>query len=208
MPTTTAISATCMVNGKKVTLNAGDVSDLAKQGIVFRLNDPTQLGSPQEFLGWLKSEFGLDVPIPSGLPDPLQSSFNLFLQGQITLDTLTVDQVQKFYQFGISFNLPTPLSIVPGLGFDGIGMLVTKEFVKTPLLNTGGLSKTDAVVQIDKSLATGTGAFANAKKVQIDNETMVVSTVGTDGKLTVARDATAIAHTAPNVQVVLIDPQS
>lgn len=181
MPTSVAISATCTINGRKVVLNAGDVSKLTSGGLVFSLTQPVRLGTPDEFATWFGQTFGTPFPIPdpASLPEVLRKPFESFKSGTVVLDTLTIDQTTKFYEFGVSFQLAETFSILGGLGLDGIGLLVTTSVAALAV----DIKDSDTSLRI---ASQDLSAFTAANLVKVDNEIMAVKSAA-DGTLTITQ---------------------
>jgi hypothetical protein len=194
-----ALSARVTVQGQSVVLNAGDIGSLSK-GIVFTLTQPTPLGSPQDFVKWINTTFGAGLPdlssVAGSIPPPLDGAFTQFINGQVSLDTLIINQPLCQYQLGVSFTLPgAGVSLLSGLAFNGIGVLVTHQTPASKLT-----ADIDDKVQ-SLSVTTGEGAqfklpSGKPVNVKIDDEILTVSDAVAD-KLTVTRgqlNTKAAAH--------------
>ncbi|PTT77525.1 hypothetical protein DBR42_25020 [Pelomonas sp. HMWF004] len=117
------------IGGNTVTINTGDITQLAKS-FVFNLAAPVTLGKIEQFLDWIGHQTGLDItqaqlegygqdiPIPA-----LQTAYLQMLGAQVGVTALNINVPQKSYKFGVSLDFPEGI----GLGFlslDGIGVLV------------------------------------------------------------------------------------
>jgi hypothetical protein len=126
--TVVSISATVEINGQQVTVNTQDVRDLASGNIIFSISEPITLGTPEDFVGWLAGNLGIDVDlheIESQLPDVLKEPFESFMTGKIILTVLSVNSKTKVYKLGVVFKLETPFNILDDLlEFDSIGIMV------------------------------------------------------------------------------------
>jgi hypothetical protein len=58
MPTSVSVSATVTVSGKKVVIDAGSIENLGKNGVVFSISEPVDLGPIDSFIEWLATTFG------------------------------------------------------------------------------------------------------------------------------------------------------
>lgn len=126
-----SISATVEVNGRQITVNTQDVRNLLTQGVVFSISAPVVLGTPEEFVDWLGRKLGLDFSLTKDvadhLPGFLAGPFEQFMNGQIILTVLTINQPLKMYQIGIVYQLQDPFTLFNGfLQFDSIGIMVSK----------------------------------------------------------------------------------
>ena len=126
-----SISATIEINSRQITVNTQDVRNLKTQGIVFSISSPVVLGTPEEFVDWIGRKLGLDFSltkdVEAHLPAVLQGPFDQFMNGQIILTVLTINQPLKMYKIGVVYQLQEPFTIFNGfLGFDSIGILVQK----------------------------------------------------------------------------------
>lgn len=132
------LGATLDYRGTPIPINTGDVTKL-KTNFQFSLTTPVDLGTIDDFLGWLHTSLGL--PDLSGdvqnLIDTLKSStIGIAKQLGILLDdiyngtiTITVLEINRtptttMVQLGVTMTLKEPFEIIKGLNLDGLGVLV------------------------------------------------------------------------------------
>jgi len=186
--TSMALSARVTVQNQPVVLNASDLS----KGIVFTLTQPTTLGSPQDFVDWISTTFNVSPAlkldtIAKSIPAPLDGAFAKFVGGTVTLDTLIINQPLSQYQLGVSYTIDPGISLIAGLAFNGIGVLITHQVPVTKLT-----AAVDDKVQ-SLTVTTGDGAQftppqGKTLNIKVDNEIMTISIVSGD-TLTVTRAA-------------------
>jgi len=77
------------LHGTQVPISTADIADAKKKGIQFTLPQPVDLGTLTDFQTWFKTQFGVDLPLGTDLPDPL---------GQIMTKLATLDvSVDQFH---------------------------------------------------------------------------------------------------------------
>ncbi len=128
-----SVCAKLTVNDKPVVVNTGDIS---KGKFVFYLTEPVRIGTPKDFIEWFYSKFKYKLPDPSEakLPDIIEKPIKSFMNGQVTLDSLVIDQEQRLYHFGMSLDLVKdakgeggPIPLIGGITFDGLGLMITRK---------------------------------------------------------------------------------
>jgi hypothetical protein len=131
-------------NGTPITVNSGDIRQLASGIVTFSLTEPVVLGSLSDFVAWLTEKFGLP-PINDeieGLKEqikdnPLLSSlyggFLSFYNGIITITVLVVNRTKDSYKFqiGVTLDMVPPLNFFDIIQFDSIGVMVNKSGTST-----------------------------------------------------------------------------
>jgi hypothetical protein len=131
---------------------------------------------------------------PRGLPQALWDAYLKLEGAHVVLDTLSLDQPHRTYKVGVSLHVPDPgIEVgIPGLAFDGVGVVVTRTDKTTTLqekidATTTTLKLKDATVFADASnvavvtrLAVGTDG--TREEMSVEKGTKLVN-----GTLTVKR---------------------
>ncbi len=76
------------VNGTEVPISTDSIGNYVTNGFDFKLPQPVHLGSFDDLFKWLSDNFGVTVPSPSDLPEPLSD-----MVGAITSLVFSVDQL-------------------------------------------------------------------------------------------------------------------
>ena len=192
--TSIAVSGRITIKDKPVILNAGDPTKMAS-GLVFTLNDPTPLGTAVEFVGWLKDSFGVDVDLKSlanQVPPPLTDAFKSFINGTVVLDSMTINRPQSLYQLAVSYDLGnSPITLLPGLAFNGVGVVVTHQITSALSANIDDKQTTVPVTKGDGKQFTPPAG--QTLTIVVESETMTVQSVSGD-TLNVTRGTPAAKH--------------
>lgn len=110
------------VNGTEVPISTDDIGDYVNNGFKFELPQPVELGSFQDLFDWLKTNFGVEVPPATSLPNPLND-----MVGAIETLVFSVDQLAfqipgknqegkpTTYNLRISGSWDQAKPIIPGL---------------------------------------------------------------------------------------------
>jgi hypothetical protein len=127
-------------NGTPITINSGDVAQLAKGIINFSITEPVVLGSIGEFITWLHEKFGFpDLTTEvNGLKDQVQNNpllsdlyngFMSFYNGTITVTVLSISRTKTDYdyKFAVTLDMNPPIDFFDVIQFDSIGISVNKS---------------------------------------------------------------------------------
>lgn len=137
--TSISIVATFSFRGQNVVINTGDI---AKGNFIFSLNQPVELGSFDDFVDWLNSEFGVPltsddinsaiakIPGPPEAPQILadiRGALQALVAGVVTITVLNVNTEAGTFQFGITYVVPdSPAITFLGITFKQLGVMVQK----------------------------------------------------------------------------------
>jgi len=215
------VSATFLVNNKPVIVK----SDSLKEGMKFAITEPVVLGSPKDFVEWLNTEFAANIELPQPgdetvktWPNALQTAYNDFYNGNVSIDVLSIDSKLGQYQFGISYELKDPLPLIADLKFDKVGVVIKRQ----PTFST--LQADISSEELKLNIPHGDETKFNANKdaagqiikdtIKIDDEQMKVekaepgSAESDPAVLTVIRSGTTVAHKKDAYIVVIDTPKA
>jgi hypothetical protein len=133
--TSISFAATIDFNGQPIAINTGDVSN-GLNNLVFNLNAPVDIGSIDDFLDWLKSEFGVPfdhndltnvidkIPSSPTFLGDFKNAIEKIFSTDVWITVLNVNVKAKSFQIGVTF--PVDLQIVSFLKLNSIGVMVAK----------------------------------------------------------------------------------
>lgn len=141
--TSLTIAATLDYKGKPIPISSGDLASIQKNGIIFNLEEPIELGTLTEFIQWLHEKFGVPftekdvkalgekIPETPEFLKSLKDAYNRFMEGQISITELLIKTEQKIYAFGATMSLlddkGNGLELFGGLSLNSIGIRVAVE---------------------------------------------------------------------------------
>lgn len=133
--TSIAFLATVDFKGQQIPINTGDVTK-GIQNLNFSLSNPVDLGSIDNFIDWLNSQFGIpftsaqldtiikEIPdSPQFLKDFRDAILKIF-HTDVWITVLNVNVGAGTFQIGVSF--PVNLSILGFLTLENIGIVVSR----------------------------------------------------------------------------------
>ena len=77
------------VNGTLVPISTDDIQNYQNNGFRFEQKEPVKLGSFQDIIDWLDSNFNVTIPI-TDLPDPIQDMVNAVASFVFTVEQLKI----------------------------------------------------------------------------------------------------------------------
>ncbi len=191
MPTRTSLSVTLNVQGTDVVIASDDIDNF-----VFTLPAPIDFGTWEDFLRYLQTQWGIPpikIPDLSSVP-ALQNAYKQVTGvARVRLTTLIVDQPRKTYAIGVTFGFDTPETLIPGVGFKNVGVMVRIQPTEFKLVADLGAGETSL-----KLPANITIAERGKVMVRIEDELMdaVFDDAASTFTLTRATNGTNKAHAA------------
>lgn len=139
--TSLAVVANLQFSGQQIAISSGDITQ-GVSNLAFSLSAPVALGSLNNFVDGLNTEFG--IPLTSGditgainrIPtDPavlgrIRSALEAIVSTDLIITVLNVNVAAGFFQLGVSF--PVQIELTSFLSFQGIGILVSKGGSTSP----------------------------------------------------------------------------
>lgn len=133
--TSISFAATVDFNGEPIAINTGDVSN-GINNLVFQLNAPVDVGSINDFLNWLNTEFGVpfssadltkiidEIPGSPAFLKDFRDAIQKIFTTDIWITILNVNAGANTFEVGVTF--PIDLQIVSFLKLNSIGVMVSK----------------------------------------------------------------------------------
>lgn len=130
-----AFSATIDFNGQPIAINTGDVAN-GLNNLVFSLNNPVDIGSIDDFLNWLNSEFSVPfnsteltniinkIPSSPGFLNDFKGAIEKIFGTDLWITIMNVNVGAKTFEVAVNF--PIDLQIVSFLKLNSIGVMVSK----------------------------------------------------------------------------------
>ncbi len=141
--TSVSVSATLDYNGTPIPVNSGDLAQLKKGNFQFTLTQPVVLGSIQNFLEWLQTQFGLpdlsgDISqviatlqaSTIGIVRSLGNLLAAIYTGIISITVLVINTATSTYMLGVTMEIggsPGGFPLFGGISLDTIGFLVAHQ---------------------------------------------------------------------------------
>ncbi|HYK02933.1 MAG TPA: hypothetical protein VE974_14325 [Thermoanaerobaculia bacterium] len=133
--TALSVAANVAFSGQQITINSGDITK-GISNLVFSLSNPVVLGSIDNFIDGLNTEFGVpltsaditnainSIPATPAVLGRIRDALIAITTTDLIITILNINVAAGFFQIGVSF--PVSIPITSFLSFEGIGILVTK----------------------------------------------------------------------------------
>ena len=130
-----SVAATVAFSGQQITINSGDITK-GVSNLVFSLSNPVVLGSINNFIDGLNTEFGVpltsaditnainNIPTTPAVLGRIHNGLLDLFSTDLIITILNINVAAGFFQLGVSF--PVSIPITSFLSFEGIGLVVTR----------------------------------------------------------------------------------
>jgi hypothetical protein len=140
------------VNGTEIPISSDNISNWKKNGLDFSLPQPVHLGSFNDLIEWLSTNFGVTIPSADDLPSPLNDMVNAITSLNFTVEQLAFKipgtestETQRTFTLRIAGSWDESKEIIPGLS---VLKLKGGVFGVTNMNNTQAPDKAITISQI------------------------------------------------------------
>jgi hypothetical protein len=126
-----SVSATILFNNNSVTINSQSITDLKKNGLVFSLTNPLQMGTFLDLVDWMHGQLHFPltgdqvVAYIAEVPEPFETPLQSLAHAHVTLTVLNINTKTSLYQVAASIAPQPPLNILDILQVTAIGIQVS-----------------------------------------------------------------------------------